>query len=233
MHSPLHIWITGASKGIGLAVAELAAPEFYVTISNRSGKVPESLAGASNVFTTMCDVRDEKSVADAHTAAVAKYGAVNVLINNAGIGVFENLTDLSVADFDSQIATNLRGVFLCVKNVLPAMLAHKDGMIITLNSIATTKAFSGCTGYAASKAGVLALTRSLREEVRADGVRVVDMIVGATATDIWSAEHLTTHADQMMNPSDIAESVMNIISQYHHPRLLTEEILLRPLLGDL
>lgn len=233
MDSPLHIWITGGSKGIGGSVAELVASEHNVTISSLSGGLPEALATHPNVNVVRCDVGSQGSVRDAYDLAIERFGPVQVLVNSAGTAHFKPLVEMSVEEFDAQVATNLRGVFLCIKAVLPTMISANSGMICTINSVSTQKAFTGCTGYGASKSGALALTRSLREEVRTSGVKVVDFIVGATATDIWSAEALATHSSQMMKSSDIANSVMNVIGQYHHPRMVVEEVILRPLLGDL
>jgi 3-oxoacyl-[acyl-carrier protein] reductase len=230
---PLHIWITGGSKGIGAAIAELLSTNHNITVSSRSGVTAESIHTLPNVSVVPCDVTNTSSIAAAVEQAEYVHGPIDVLINCAGTAVFKPLLELSENEFDAQIDTNLRGVFFCIKAVLPSMISRNSGMICTLNSISTQKSFPSCTAYGASKSGALALTRSLREEVRASGVKIVDFIVGATATDIWPAEAIAANASRMMKSSDIATSVAYVIEQFDHPRMITEEIIIRPLLGDL
>lgn len=236
MPSSLHIWITGAGRGIGAAIAKHLGSDHHITLSGRTASTLQHVASGlppSNVFIAPCDVADPQSVNSAHSSAVQHFGAVDVLINNAGNGVFADLVDMSITDFDAQIAVNLRGVFLCVKEALPQMLKRERGMIITINSVSAITAFSGCTAYGASKAGVLALTRSLRQEVRSKHVKVADILVGATETDIWSQEDRAANGSRMMQASDIADAVQMLLTSYDNPRTHIEEILIRPQLGDL
>ena len=219
MSRPLHIWITGASRGIGNAIAHARASDARYVVSATTREV--------------CDVSDAASVAAAHARLVDAHGPVDVLVNNAGVGRFTDLASMSVDDFDTTIAVNLRGTFLCIKHVLPSMIERSAGMIITINSVSAITTFSGCTAYAASKAGALALTRSLRAEVRAHGIAVTDLIVGATATDIWDDAARTEHAARMMHASDIAGHVWRIIDGFGDPRCMIEEMVIRPQHGDL
>ncbi len=236
MSSPLHIWITGAGRGIGAAIAIELGRKHHITLSGRNEaallQVQSMLAGGKGAAIP-CDVASESSVRLAHTAAVELFGPVDVLINNAGIGVFQNLAEMSIADFDDQIAVNLRGTFLCTRSVLESMIARKQGLIATINSVAALTAFAGCTAYAASKAGALALNRSLRCEVREHNVKVTDLIVGATDTEIWSESERETFSDRMMQASDVASAVAMLVEGFHNPRTHFEEIIIRPQNGDL
>lgn len=237
MKQSLHIWITGAGRGIGAAVAQsLAADGHRVTLSGRNA---EALTRVAHLLpeghgaVVPCDVASQESVQHAYAAVVGGLGPVDVLINNAGIGQWDALTDLPVESFDDQLAINLRGVFLCCQAVVPAMVAAGCGQIITINSVAATTVFSGNTAYAASKAGALALTRSLRQEVRASGVKVTDILVGATETEIWPPEARRQHSERMMQATDIAAVVRRVVELGQLPAVHLEELTVRPQLGDL
>ncbi|HLP28907.1 MAG TPA: SDR family oxidoreductase [Candidatus Didemnitutus sp.] len=236
MSASLHIWITGAGRGIGAAIAHQLGAKHRITLSGRneaSLRQIENMLPGGHAAVVPCDVANEHSVSLAHAAATQLFGPVDVLINNAGIAVFTDLANMTVDAFDDQVAVNLRGVFLGIKSVLPNMLAQQKGMIITINSVAAITAFSGCTGYGASKAGALALSRSLRNEVRGKHIKVADVIVGATETDIWGKEERTLLGERMMQSEDVADAVQMIVSSYSNPRVQFEEILIRPQRGDL
>jgi len=219
MSKPLHVWITGTSRGIGKAIAEMGSTLPGVVISATSR--------------VECDVTHAASVAAAHAHLVALHGPVDVLINNAGVGHFEDLATMSIKDFDETLAVNVRGPFLCIKSVLPSMIERQRGMILTINSVSAITTFTGCTAYGASKAGLLALTRSLRAEVRQHGIRVTDMLVGATSTEMWDSASRTQHAERMILSSDIAGHVWSIVNTFDDPRSMIEEVIIRPQHGDL
>lgn len=229
------VWITGASRGIGKAIAERLVREGYrVALSARNADSLREVAGDvgnEHVLYVECDVREEESVYFAYRTIVERFEQVDVLVNNAGMGVFAPLADLSVQDFDDMVATNLRGSFLCIKAVLPAMLKRKAGTIIHVHSVSAIKAFSSSSGYGASKAGTLAMSRSLREEVRDQNIRVIDVIPGATETDIWDEKDRAQYRGRMMQPEDVADVFPLLLST--NPRMLAEEIVLRPQRGDL
>ena len=237
MPEKLHVWITGAGRGIGRSVAQALASDHVLSISGRdTATLAEVIAHApsgANITAHACDVRLESSVREAHDVFVAANGPIDVLINNAGVGVFRPLVDLSIEEFDDQIAVNLRGVFLCIKAVLPSMLERQRGQILTMNSIAAVTAYPSSTAYGASKSGALALTRSLRNEVRDAGVKVHDLLIGATATDIWPDTARDEFSHRMMRPDDVAAVVKDLVADFFHPRTHIEELVLRPQRGDL
>lgn len=233
------VWITGAGKGIGAALAwRLAAMGVRLFLTGRTSHALEAVAAelhttypSSAVVTAECDVASWPSVERAHAFVAEKIGAVDVLVNNAGVGVFVPLLEMRHEDFERTLNTNLRGAWHCIKAVLPAMVARTSGVIVNINSIAAMTTFTGGTAYAASKAGLLALSRSLRQEVRAAGVKVIDVLPGATETDIWEASARREFRARMMQPDDVAEAV--VAALLLHPRVMPEELTLRPQLGDL
>ncbi len=229
------VWITGASRGIGKAIAERLVRDGYrVAMSARSTDTLREVADQfpdDRVVYVECDVRDEESVYFAYRTIEERFGRVDILVNNAGMGVFAHLVDLSVQDFDDMIATNLRGSFLCAKAVLPAMLRRKAGTILNINSVSAVTAFTASSGYGASKAGALAMSRSLRAEVRDHNIRVIDIILGATETEIWDEEERDQYRGRMIQPEDVADVVPALFNASH--RMMAEEIVIRPQRGDL
>ncbi|MDE3056478.1 MAG: SDR family oxidoreductase [Bacteroidota bacterium] len=231
------VWVTGSSKGIGEAIARaFAAMGTRVVLSGRDRKkltevcrsIVKSLGRAEVV---LCDIASGKSVERAYASIVKKFGAVDVLVNNAGVTYFTSFDKTSVKQFDHVVNTNLRGTFLCTKAVLPSMLKRHKGWIFTINSVAAITTFVDSSAYAASKAGALAMTRGLRAEVRKRGVKVVDILPGAVETGMWSPNERKKFREKMMKPDDVASVVVSIYCQPE--RALTEEIVLRPVEGDL
>jgi sepiapterin reductase len=231
------IWVTGASRGIGAAIARaFAAISAHVVLSGRNVKELDRntrkirLLGQKASF-LKCDVTSEASVRRAYKSIVKQYHVVDVLVNNAGITCFKSFENTTTADFDSILATNLRGAFLCTKSVLPAMVKRRDGVIINIVSVAATTTFENSSAYAAAKAGMLAMSRGLRSEVRKKGVRVMDILSGAVETEMWSNADQKKYHEKMMQPEDVADVV---VSAFRQPqRVLVEEIVIRPSEGDL
>lgn len=236
MSASLHIWITGAGRGIGAAIAQRLGKRHRLSLSGRneaSLRQIENVLPGGHSAVIPCDVADEASVRRAHSAAVGLHGPVDVLINNAGIGIFTDLATMTTEDFDDQIAVNLRGVFLCTRQVIPSMVERNHGLVITINSVAAVTPFAGCTAYGASKAGALALTQALRREVRSHHIKVTDILVGATETEIWGDQERESFRERMMQADDVAAAVDMVVAAADNPRTHYEEIIIRPQHGDL
>ena len=231
------VWVTGASRGIGAAIARsFAAAGSHVVLSGRdvaalrrNAEQIRRLGGAASIV--RCDVGREKNVRIAREAISRKLKRIDVLVNNAGITYFKAFEKTTVKDFDRLVATNLRGVFLCTKSVLPAMLTRRKGVIINIVSVSATTTFENSSAYSATKAGVLAMSRSLRAEVRNKGVRVIDVLPGAVETAMWDSRERKKYHTRMMQPDDVAEVVLSTVRQ--PDRVLVEEVVIRPVGGDL
>ncbi|MBW7887781.1 MAG: SDR family oxidoreductase [Bacteroidetes bacterium] len=231
------IWITGASKGIGAALAgTFSTLDAVVVLSGRNKSLLEKNVQAINnnggsAFALLCDVTKKHDVDAAYKKISAKLGTVDTLINNAGVTTFKTFEETTAEDFNAIIETNLRGYFFCIKAVLPEMLKRKCGTIISIHSVSATNVFLRSSVYSAAKAGALAMTRCLRAEVRKSGIRVIDVLPGATVTEMWNEKVREKHHTKMMQPENLAEAVLSV---YLQPEgVTTDEIVLRPIEGDL
>jgi short-subunit dehydrogenase len=231
------VWITGGSRGIGLACAtKLAQAGYRIAISSRSaerlGEAVSMLEEHGHIARAfLCDVADEKSVQSAYREIVAQLGIPDVLINCAGISPWSTFTETSVAEFDETIAINTRGMFLCSREVLPAMYERKSGAIVQMLSVASIKGYLHGAAYVASKFAAIGFTNALREEARKHGVRVIAVLPGATETELWDERERQQYHERMMQPEDIASAVLHALDQ--PGRALVEEILIRPIEGDI
>lgn len=232
----MNVWITGASKGIGKAIAEEFLREGHkVAISARNLELLETIsvdtAHSDSLFRVPLDVLSFEKVNDAASLINEKLGSIDVLINNAGVTRFKPIIDTSIEEFNEIIDVNLKGVIHGVKAVLPYMIENEKGWIINIASVTVNKVFTNSGAYASSKAGVLALTNVLREEVRDKGVKVTSIIPGATETEMWPDGIRKKYGQRMMHPEEIASVVVSMLRSPEN--VMMEEITVRPQLGDL
>jgi 3-oxoacyl-[acyl-carrier protein] reductase len=228
------ILITGASKGIGKAAAEAfnANGDTVIATSRNINKGSELTSEIrKGYFTKVCDVTDENNIKELIENIRSEFGRIDILINNAGIAVFHEIINTSMDEFKAQLNTNLLGTFLTSKYVIQLMMERKSGQIYNIISVSALKPFANNGAYAASKSGALMLTKVLREEVKKYNIKVCAVIPGATKTEIWSQRALEKYGDVMMNPEDIANTIVSLSKQ--SDRIVTEDIILRPMNGDL
>ena len=208
--------ITGATRGIGLAIARaLAAESCDLILTARSesslARVRRELASSKiKILTHPCDVREPQSVDDLFRAARQQFRRLDILINNAGIA-HPNLPieKLPFPTWKDVLETNLTGMFLVTQAALAMM--KRGGTIVNNLSIAATRVFPGCAAYNASKHGALGFTNTLREELRAKGIRVIALLPGATNTDIWTTLWPQAPRQKMMTPQTVAHAVVQAV----------------------
>jgi 3-oxoacyl-[acyl-carrier protein] reductase len=230
------VWITGASSGIGRAAAiEFAKTGAKVFASGRRAAELERInteldSDKISVEVFPCNVASHTNV-DQTVKKILANGKIDCLINNAGITSFKLAEENSINEINDIIQTNLLGSIYAIKAVLPQMISNGGGAIINILSVVTKKTFTKSSIYAASKMGLLGYTNSLREEVRKHNIKVINVIPGATTTPIWSKEIRNQFSDRMMTAEDIARVLVWAYLQKEN--LVTEELLLRPIEGDL
>jgi NAD(P)-dependent dehydrogenase (short-subunit alcohol dehydrogenase family) len=197
--------VTGGSSGIGLAIARLLRDEGYdLTLASRTPEKIEAAAaelGAVAVVANMADPDDCARVVAEHQE---RFGRLDVLVNSAGVGIGGLIENLDLKKLDLQLDINLRGLFLVTQAAIP-LLRETRGWIVNLASIAGTLPTPGLATYGATKAAVIALTRSLNAELDAAGVRAIAICPGFVDTPMaqWSGlEH-----EEMIRPEDCAEVV--------------------------
>jgi len=232
------IWLTGASKGIGAALAKkLSQTDATLILSSSNHEslknIMKELAENPKIFFFPFDLRSIEQINKTYAKIRQTLGPIDILINNAGIGKFAPLIDLAVEDMNNMLDTNFKGLFMLTKNVLPEMIEKKSGIILNILSVVLKKVFTGSSLYAASKAAVLAMDRSLREEVRKNGIKIIDVFPGATETDIWTEHQKEKYGPKMMQPEDVADAIFEVLHLAMNNRLMVEEIVLRPQDGDL
>ena len=186
--------VTGGSRGIGRAVClELAKGGANVVLccaGNEAAaqKTAEDVeAGGGKALALRCDVADAAQVESLVKTAVERFGRVDILVNNAGITRDNLLMRMSEADFDAVVAANLKGAFLCMKAVSRLMLKQRYGRIVNLSSVVGLRGNAGQVNYAASKAGVIGMTKSLARELAGRGITVNAVAPGFIDTDMTAA----------------------------------------------
>jgi len=182
--------VTGSTRGIGLAIVEalLDAGASVVVSSRTPDHVADAIGGLKGrgpgeVLGIACDVRDPHDCRRLVEETVDRLGRLDVLVNNAGLGVFEPIQQMSVEDFRLQIDTNLCGVFYCAKFAAPHLARTGDGWIVNIGSLASRNTFAGGTGYNASKFGLLGMTEAMMLDLRHEGIRVSLVMPGSVDTD--------------------------------------------------
>ncbi len=230
------VWITGANSGIGKSITLQFSKENVLSIASARRKdalkkMKEEVEEHSNTIKLFpLDVSNTNSIGQVSASILKKYD-INCLINNAGITSFNSVEDSSIKDVEEIIQTNLVGAISVIQNLIPHFKKRGGGIIINILSVAAKTIFQNSSIYSASKAGLLAYTNVLREEVRKYDIKVINILPGATRTPIWSSEMLSSHANRMMSPEDIAKFIFQIYRI--DSNLVPEEITLRPISGDL
>src|SRR5438105_1983461 len=224
--------VTGGSRGIGLAIARtLMAEGAQVAITGKSAAHLSSArpelerAGPGKVETLQADVRAYADVERALAAVVARFGGLDIVVNNAGVGIFADVADMTPAQWNEVLDTNLTGVFHMCHAAIPHLRRRGGGFIVNISSLAGKNAFTTAAAYCASKAGLNAFSEALMQELRYDNIRVSYVMPGSVATGFSSGD-ASKGADWKIAPEEVADVVVNLLR--HPARSLPSRVELRP-----
>ena len=228
--------ITGASTGIGKHISvELSKKEYIVILISRSKDKLKSVKkiidkNGHDCIIIESDISKESSV-DEIFKKIKSFNNIDILINNAGLGIFNKIENISNSDWDVQINTNLKGSFMMTRNIIPIMKKNNNGKIVFINSVAGLKPYPYSSAYVASKFGLRGFASSIREELRKDNIKVISVHPGAIDTPFWNEIEGDFPREKMLSSMDVSKSIVNSLLSRNN--LVNEEIVIRSISGDL
>jgi NAD(P)-dependent dehydrogenase (short-subunit alcohol dehydrogenase family) len=209
--------VTGGSSGIGFAIGRMLRDEgFAVTLVSRTAEKVERAAAELGVAAAAVDISDPDACARLIADHGQRSGRLDVLVNSAGMGIAGAVERMPVKHFDLQVGVNLRGLFAITQAAIP-LLRETRGWIVSIASITGTIPSPGLAVYAATKAGIISLTRSLNEELDADGIRAI--AICPRFVDTAMAEWSGMAVAEMIQPEDCAEVVRMCLRLSPHARV--------------
>ena len=223
--------VTGGTKGIGYTIAEELVREgakVFISARNKTevGKTLADLSSLGEVAGETCDVRSEEQVKMMLDECERVFGGVDILINNAGIGVFgKTVEEMSGEEFRQTLETNLFGVFYCCHYAVPLMKSRGGGYIINISSLAGQNAHPKMAAYNASKFGLNGFSESLMQEVRQDNIKVSYICPGSVNT-YFGGDSPSAENSWQLQPEDIAHVVLELLRT--NPRALPSKVEIRP-----
>ena len=225
--------VTGATHGIGRATAfALGGAGYRVGVCARTANKVESLVAELRAAGIEAAGRSGDVADPAHVTGVVEHvsealGEIGLLVNNAGVLIARPIENLTLEDWDATMATNLRGLFLMTRAVLPPMRARGHGDIVNVASLAARNGFAGGSAYVASKHAVLGFGRSLLLELRKEGIRVITVCPGSVDTGMLREQPmLKSNPARILQPEDVAETILHSLRL--PARALVSEVDIRP-----
>jgi NAD(P)-dependent dehydrogenase (short-subunit alcohol dehydrogenase family) len=224
--------VTGGTKGIGRSIAEALIRE-GVNVCLTARKAEEVSAAVSELNSVgpgraigfTCDVRDYEQVRTLIEKTVAELGGLDVLVNNAGIGIFGEVETMTPEEFRAVLETNLFGVFYCCHEAIPHMKKGGGGYIINISSLAGANPHPRMAAYNASKFGLNGFSEALMQEIRHDNIKVSYIMPGSVNTE-FGGDNPSPEKSWQLQPEDIARVVLDLL--HHHERSLPSRVEIRP-----
>ena len=226
--------VTGGTRGIGYAIANALLKEgvdVFICGTRQAGidRAVQQLQSThrDRIAGTACDVRDYEQVRAMMQNIAHRYGGLDVLINNAGIGNFSSVENMTPESWRATIETNLSGIFYCCHEAIPLMRKRGGGYIVNMGSLAGRNFFPGGAAYSASKAGLIGFSEALMQEVRYDHIRVSYIMPGSVETEFGGSSAVAAPSKTWkILPEDIAQVVINLLKS--DPRSLSSRVEIRP-----
>lgn len=219
--------VTGGSKGIGLAISRaLLKDGAEVVLCGRDSRALEAAATelGAGAIPLVCDVCQYSQVQQMFAVVDRRFSGLDVLINNAGVGIFAPVSELTVAQWHAVVDTNLTGTFYCCREAIPLMRRRGGGYIINVSSLAGKNAFAGAAAYNASKFGLNGFSEALMLDVRYDNIRVSYVMPGSVETEFAGG---SAHGTWKLQAGDVAQTVVDLL---HLPQnALASRVEMRPL----
>ncbi len=210
--------VTGGSTGIGLSTArQLAEAGARVAICARTAETLEAATAAlretgAEILPIQADIGQEDEVASLLRTVNDAWGGTDLLVNNAGIGIFGTFLDLEIDDYDRVFAVNVRGLFLCSRAFAPGMVEQGGGVIVNVASLAGKNAFAGGAIYAASKHAVMGMSKSMMLDLRPHGVRVLTVCPGTVYTPFFDrVDQFNPVEEKSLQADDVAEMILHVV----------------------
>lgn len=208
--------ITGGTRGIGRAIAERLLDEgvrvaICGTTQASVDRALEELAGRGELMGAVADVSQLADVQRFVTSVMERFGQVDAFINNAGVGAFRSVADLTPEEWHRMIGVNLTGVYYCCREILPIMKQQGSGDVVNISSLAGKNPFAGGAGYNATKFGVNGFSEAAMLDHRNDGVRVSYVMPGSVATE-FGGGNAESGAEWKIAPEDVADVVRMLLS---------------------
>jgi 3-oxoacyl-[acyl-carrier protein] reductase len=221
--------ITGASAGIGQACARLLAAEGanLVLTARRRERLDSLAAEAAGLGVEAAivtgDAREEETARQSCAAATDRFGRLDILINNTGVGNYKNLVDTSAAEYDEMMDTNVRSTFLFTRHAVPVMISQKSGIILMISSMAGVYGFGGEAVYCMTKFAQVGFAQALDKELRLSGIKVGAICPGGVKTEFALGKGRTEQSvaqSEMLDPEDVAAAVLLACTQSAKSRII-------------
>ena len=228
--------ITGASTGIGKHMGiELSKNDYTVILISRNINKLNNVKNIIDKLGKKCviiesDISKESSI-NYIFDKINSFNNIDILINNAGLGIFNKIDNISYEDWDIQMNTNLKASFMMTKNIVPIMKKNNNGKIVFINSVAGLKGYPYSSAYVASKYGLRGFSSSIREELREYNIKVISVHPGAVDTPFWNEIKGDFPREKMLASIDVAKSIVNTILSPNN--VVHEELIIRSTYGDL
>lgn len=211
------IVVAGATGGIGRQLVKMlhqSGAEVFVTGRNQSKlDALVSELGLRSSHALAVDVSDEVAMQQLGTKVAAEMGTPDILVNLAGVGIIKSMDNLTLAEFNQSLQTNLVGAFLFVKTFLSSMKESKKGLIVNVPGVLGKVPMAGAAAYSASKYGIVGMMQSIREELKRTEIRITNLFLGGVDSPFWETIDLKVQKDKMIREEEAARSIWFLCQQ--------------------